>query len=154
MKPGSHLINASRSDVVDIGARAAALTSGHLHGRAIDVFPSEPEGNDAAFASPLTRFDNVLLTPHIGGSTSRQSGRSGTAAGGALRLPKKGPAECVHRWLPMVVTQRDQVLAFDLAQGHGKRQRLTAAEWRLDPAWRRPHWTGGQLPRPKAPAET
>ncbi len=70
MKPGSHLINASRGNVVDIDALAAALENGHLHGAAIDVFPSEPEGNDAAFASPLTRFDNVLLTPHIGGSTS------------------------------------------------------------------------------------
>jgi len=70
MKPGSQLINASRGDVVDIDALAAALASGHLHGAAIDVFPSEPEGNDAAFVSPLTRFDNVLLTPHIGGSTS------------------------------------------------------------------------------------
>ena len=70
MKPGSHLINASRGNVVDIDALAAALASGHLHGAAIDVFPSEPAGNDAAFVSPLTRFDNVLLTPHIGGSTS------------------------------------------------------------------------------------
>ncbi|MEO6929931.1 MAG: NAD(P)-dependent oxidoreductase, partial [Casimicrobiaceae bacterium] len=69
-KPGSHLINASRGNVVDIDALAAALASGHLHGAAIDVFPIEPEGNDAGFASPLTRFDNVLLTPHIGGSTA------------------------------------------------------------------------------------
>ena len=70
MKPGSHLINASRGSVVDIDALAAALERGHLHGAAIDVFPVEPQGNDAAFASPLTRFDNVILTPHIGGSTS------------------------------------------------------------------------------------
>ena len=70
MKPGSHLINASRGTVVDIAALAAALASGHLHGAAIDVFPQEPQGNDAAFVSPLTRFDNVILTPHIGGSTS------------------------------------------------------------------------------------
>ena len=70
MKPGSHLINASRGNVVDIDALAAALESGHLHGAAIDVFPVEPAGNDDAFTSPLTRFDNVLLTPHIGGSTS------------------------------------------------------------------------------------
>ncbi|MBL8380982.1 MAG: phosphoglycerate dehydrogenase [Burkholderiales bacterium] len=70
MKPGSHLINASRGTVVDIDALAAALESGHLHGAAIDVFPLEPQGNDTAFVSPLTRFDNVILTPHIGGSTS------------------------------------------------------------------------------------
>lgn len=70
MKPGSHLINASRGTVVDIDALTAALESGHLHGAAIDVFPIEPQGNDAVFTSPLTRFDNVILTPHIGGSTS------------------------------------------------------------------------------------
>ncbi|MFZ3127682.1 MAG: phosphoglycerate dehydrogenase [Rhodoferax sp.] len=70
MKPGSHLINASRGTVVDIDALAAALERHHLHGAAIDVFPVEPQGNDAVFTSPLTRFDNVILTPHIGGSTS------------------------------------------------------------------------------------
>ena len=70
MKPGSHLINASRGTVVDIDALASALESRHLRGAAIDVFPLEPQGNDSAFVSPLTRFDNVILTPHIGGSTS------------------------------------------------------------------------------------
>jgi D-3-phosphoglycerate dehydrogenase len=70
MKAGSHLINAARGTVVDIDALAAALESGHLAGAAIDVFPAEPQGNDAAFESPLVRFDNVLLTPHIGGSTA------------------------------------------------------------------------------------
>ena len=70
MKPGSHLINASRGSVVDIDALAAALESRRLNGAAIDVFPLEPQGNDTAFVSPLTRFDNVILTPHIGGSTS------------------------------------------------------------------------------------
>ena len=69
MKPGAHLINASRGTVVDIDALAEALESGHLHGAAIDVFPVEPQGNDSRFESPLIRFDNVLLTPHIGGST-------------------------------------------------------------------------------------
>jgi D-3-phosphoglycerate dehydrogenase / 2-oxoglutarate reductase len=69
MRPGAHLINASRGNVVDIGALEASLESGHLAGAAIDVFPVEPKGNDATFASPLTRFDNVILTPHIGGST-------------------------------------------------------------------------------------
>ena len=70
MKPGSHLINASRGTVVDLDALADALASGHLLGAAIDVFPVEPQGNDSVFRSPLTRFDNVILTPHIGGSTS------------------------------------------------------------------------------------
>jgi len=70
MRPGTHLINASRGTVVDIDALAAALESGHLAGAAIDVFPVEPQGNDARFESPLVKFDNVLLTPHIGGSTA------------------------------------------------------------------------------------
>jgi D-3-phosphoglycerate dehydrogenase len=70
MRPGSHLINASRGTVVDIDALAQALESKHLAGAAIDVFPAEPQGNDARFESALVRFDNVLLTPHIGGSTA------------------------------------------------------------------------------------
>ncbi|MGV3571370.1 MAG: phosphoglycerate dehydrogenase [Ramlibacter sp.] len=70
MKRGSHVINASRGTVVDIDALAAALDAGQLAGAAIDVFPVEPQGNDARFESPLVRFDNVLLTPHIGGSTA------------------------------------------------------------------------------------
>ncbi len=69
MKPGAVLINASRGTVIDIEALAAALDSGHLAGAAIDVFPREPKGNDEPFISPLTAFDKVILTPHIGGST-------------------------------------------------------------------------------------
>ncbi len=69
MKRTAHLINASRGNVVDVDALAAALEAGRIAGAAIDVFPSEPESNAQPFVSPLTRFDNVLLTPHIGGST-------------------------------------------------------------------------------------
>ena len=69
MKPGAHLINASRGTVVDIDALAAALESGQVGGAAVDVFPVEPKGNTDPFVSPLTRFDNVILTPHVGGST-------------------------------------------------------------------------------------
>jgi len=69
MKKGSHLLNAARGTVVDIDALAEALEKKHLAGAAIDVFPVEPKGNDEEFLSPLRRFDNVILTPHIGGST-------------------------------------------------------------------------------------
>ncbi len=69
MKRGSALVNASRGTVVDVDALAAALESGRLSGAAVDVFPVEPESNDEPFDSPLKRFDNVILTPHIGGST-------------------------------------------------------------------------------------
>lgn len=69
MKSGAHLINASRGTVVDIDALTAALQSGQLGGAAVDVFPVEPKGNDDAFESPLRGIDNVILTPHVGGST-------------------------------------------------------------------------------------
>ncbi|QBM16206.1 D-3-phosphoglycerate dehydrogenase [Marinobacter sp. JH2] len=69
MKPGSILMNASRGTVVDIDALAETLRSGKLLGAAIDVFPVEPKSNDEEFVSPLREFDNVILTPHVGGST-------------------------------------------------------------------------------------
>ncbi|HEY3120763.1 MAG TPA: phosphoglycerate dehydrogenase [Vicinamibacteria bacterium] len=69
MKRGAMFINASRGTVVDIDAASEALESRHLGGAAFDVFPVEPEGNDEEFLSPLRRFDNVILTPHIAGST-------------------------------------------------------------------------------------
>jgi len=69
MRKGAMLINASRGTVVDIDALAAALRSEHIAGAAVDVFPVEPKGNDDAFVSPLIGLDNVILTPHIGGST-------------------------------------------------------------------------------------
>ncbi|MFO7528011.1 MAG: phosphoglycerate dehydrogenase [Marinobacter sp.] len=69
MKPGSILMNASRGTVVDIDALADALSSGKLLGAAIDVFPVEPKSNNEEFVSPLREFDNVILTPHVGGST-------------------------------------------------------------------------------------
>lgn len=69
MKKGSLLINASRGTVVDYDALAEFLKNGHLAGAAADVFPEEPASNTEKFRSPLQDFDNVLLTPHIGGST-------------------------------------------------------------------------------------
>ena len=69
MKKGAFVINASRGNVIDIDALAQALESKHIAGAAIDVFPSEPASNNEEFISPLRKFDNVLLTPHIGGST-------------------------------------------------------------------------------------
>jgi D-3-phosphoglycerate dehydrogenase len=69
MRPGSVLLNASRGQVVDVEALAAALDRGSLAGAAIDVFPVEPTSDDDPFESPLRGRDNVILTPHIGGST-------------------------------------------------------------------------------------
>ena len=69
MKKGAHLINASRGSVIDIGALVIALKEKHLGGCAIDVFPEEPASNKDKFFSPLQGLPNVILTPHIGGST-------------------------------------------------------------------------------------
>ncbi|MEA2661865.1 MAG: D-3-phosphoglycerate dehydrogenase / 2-oxoglutarate reductase, partial [Chloroflexota bacterium] len=69
MRAGAHLINASRGSVVDLKALAESLQAGHLAGAAIDVFPHEPQSNEERFESPLADLDNVILTPHVAGST-------------------------------------------------------------------------------------
>lgn len=69
MKKGAYLINNARGTVVDLDALSGALNSGHLAGAAIDVFPKEPSSNADKFVSPLQGIANVILTPHIGGST-------------------------------------------------------------------------------------
>ncbi|WP_099074829.1 phosphoglycerate dehydrogenase [Proteus alimentorum] len=87
MKPGSILINASRGTVVDIPALSQALESKHLSGAAIDVFPSEPGANNDPndpFVSELIKFDNVILTPHIGGSTQEAQENIGYEVAGKL----------------------------------------------------------------------
>jgi D-3-phosphoglycerate dehydrogenase len=84
MKPGAGLINASRGTVVRIDALAAALGSGHLAGAAVDVFPSEPKAPGAEFVSPLRGLDNVLLTPHIGGSTAEAQQNIGLEVAGKI----------------------------------------------------------------------
>lgn len=84
LKPGAKLINASRGTVVDIDALAAALRSGHLAGAAIDVFPAEPKTAGDQFVSPLRGLENVLLTPHIGGSTGEAQQNIGIEVAGKL----------------------------------------------------------------------
>jgi D-3-phosphoglycerate dehydrogenase / 2-oxoglutarate reductase len=77
MKRGAYLINNSRGTVVDLAALAEALKDGHLRGAAIDVFPEEPTSAGQAFRSPLQGLENVILTPHIGGSTEEAQERIG-----------------------------------------------------------------------------
>ncbi|MER2607299.1 MAG: phosphoglycerate dehydrogenase [Siculibacillus sp.] len=77
MKKGAYLINNARGTVVDLDAVAAALKDGHLAGAAIDVFPKEPKSNAERFVSPLQGLHNVILTPHIGGSTEEAQERIG-----------------------------------------------------------------------------
>jgi D-3-phosphoglycerate dehydrogenase / 2-oxoglutarate reductase len=78
MKPGTFLINNSRGTVVDLQALARALRDGHLAGAAVDVFPVEPSSNSDRFTTPLQGLKNVILTPHIGGSTEEAQDRIGT----------------------------------------------------------------------------
>ena len=77
MKPGAYFINNSRGTVVDLEALAVSLREGKLRGAAIDVFPVEPKSNADRFQSPLQGLENVILTPHIGGSTTEAQERIG-----------------------------------------------------------------------------
>ncbi|MBR1221715.1 phosphoglycerate dehydrogenase [Bradyrhizobium sp. U87765 SZCCT0131] len=77
MKKGAYFINNSRGTVVDLDALAEALRDGHLRGAAVDVFPVEPGANGERFVTPLQGLDNVILTPHIGGSTEEAQERIG-----------------------------------------------------------------------------
>jgi len=77
MNKGAFLINASRGTVVEIDALADAVKSGHIAGAAIDVFPKEPADGDERFKSPLQGLRNVILTPHIGGSTEEAQANIG-----------------------------------------------------------------------------
>lgn len=77
MKKGAYLINNARGTVVDLDALAGALRDGHLAGAAVDVFPVEPKSNADEFESPLRGLENVILTPHVGGSTLEAQERIG-----------------------------------------------------------------------------
>lgn len=77
LKQNTILINASRGTVVDIDCLVEALKSGQVSGAAIDVFPTEPKSNQETFVSPLREFDNVILTPHVGGSTKEAQANIG-----------------------------------------------------------------------------
>jgi len=77
MKPGAILINNSRGTVVDLEALAAAIREGRIGGAAVDVFPVEPKRNNDPFATPLQGLPNVILTPHVGGSTEEAQERIG-----------------------------------------------------------------------------
>ncbi|WP_304440779.1 NAD(P)-dependent oxidoreductase, partial [Oleiphilus sp. HI0128] len=84
MKDGSIFINAARGTVVVIDALCEALKSGRVLGAAVDVFPVEPKSNNEEFISPLREFDNVILTPHVGGSTMEAQANIGFEVGEKL----------------------------------------------------------------------
>ena len=132
MQPGSYLLNNARGSVVDLEAAAAALRAGHLAGAAIDVFPVEPRGNADPFVSPLQGLRNVILTPHVGGSTAEAQARIGVEVArklvehsdigstmGAVNFPQVAlplrPNGCrfmhVHRNLPGMLGRINNVFA-------------------------------------------
>ena len=84
MRPGACLLNASRGTVVQIDALADAIRRGHVAGAAVDVYPDEPESNSDGFSSALRNLPNVILTPHIGGSTEEAQEAIGREVSAAL----------------------------------------------------------------------
>jgi D-3-phosphoglycerate dehydrogenase len=132
MKKGSYLINASRGTVVVIEALVEAINSKHIAGCAIDVFPVEPSSNKEAFVSPLQGLPNVILTPHIGGSTEEAQRSIGMevsesfrrylkigSSSGAVNFPnvdlplKKGTSRIlnVHRNEPGVLGEINTIIS-------------------------------------------
>jgi len=132
MKPGASLLNLSRGKVVDIPALCEALDSGHVAGAGLDVFPSEPAKEGELFESPLRGRDNVILTPHIGGSTVEAQYNIGLEVAGKLlgylddgrtsgsvtlpeldepRRPGTTRITSVHRNVPGVLSAITRVLA-------------------------------------------
>lgn len=85
MKPGSIFLNLSRGFVVDVSSLKANIESGHIAGAGIDVFPTEPKSQGDAFESDLRALPNVILTPHIGGSTEEAQESIGRFVAGKLR---------------------------------------------------------------------
>jgi D-3-phosphoglycerate dehydrogenase len=141
MPRGSFLLNASRGSVVVIDALAAAVTEGHIAGAAIDVYPKEPRAASEPFDSPLRGLENVILTPHIGGSTEEAQENigvdvanalvklinSGTTAGAVnfpnVELPLVDGTHRIlnsHRNVPGVMSAINRILSEHDANIHGQ----------------------------------
>jgi D-3-phosphoglycerate dehydrogenase / 2-oxoglutarate reductase len=103
-KPGSILINYARGEVVDLDALSEAITDKRISGAAIDVYPVEPEKNGDAFKTPLQGLPNVILTPHIGGSTEEAQFSIGEDVSNKLyQFLEKGVTEGSHTVPPLSV---------------------------------------------------
>ncbi|ACZ30292.1 D-isomer specific 2-hydroxyacid dehydrogenase NAD-binding protein [Xylanimonas cellulosilytica DSM 15894] len=131
MKPGAIFLNLSRGFVVDVEALRAGIESGHLAGAAVDVFPAEPKKRGEHFESPLRGLPNVILTPHVGGSTEEAQEAIGEFVAGKVRdyintgstmlsvnlpnlqLPPTGVGRIMvlHRNVPGVLAAINQVFA-------------------------------------------
>lgn len=113
MKPGAMLVNASRGNVVDIDALAAALRSGHVAGAAVDVFPEEPASTADEFQSPLRGLENVILTPHIGGSTiEAQAGIGSEVADKLVRYSDNGSTTGAVNFVEVALPSQDRGTRF------------------------------------------
>ncbi|MEQ3549220.1 phosphoglycerate dehydrogenase [Pseudonocardia nematodicida] len=106
MKPRSMFINASRGMVIDEHALRENILSGHISGAAVDVFPAEPKAQGDPFDSPLRGLDNVILTPHIGGSTQEAQEEIGWFVSNKLRDFVSGGATALSVNLPNVAPPR------------------------------------------------
>jgi D-3-phosphoglycerate dehydrogenase len=132
MRKGAKFLNLARGTVVDLDALAAALRSGHLGGAAVDVFPIEPESNGPGFVTPLQGLKNVILTPHIAGSTVEAQSAIGEEVSvalhrfamqgttlGAVNFPHVAPLPSsichriinVHRNVPGVLLAISKIIA-------------------------------------------
>ena len=139
MRPGAYLLNASRGTVVQIPALVEALKSGRVAGAAIDVYPEEPESNGDTFVSPLQGLPNVILTPHIGGSTAEAQASIGRevatslikyvntgATTGAVNFPQVEIPQApgthrihnVHRNVPGVLRDVNRIVSERNANSH------------------------------------
>ncbi len=107
-KQGAILLNYARGEVVDLNALSKAIASGHLGGAAIDVFPQEPEKNGDAFKSVLQGLPNVLLTPHIGGSTQEAQSNIGQDVSAKLfNYLEKGISTGSHSIPPLALPAQE-----------------------------------------------
>jgi D-3-phosphoglycerate dehydrogenase len=113
MKPGAILINAARGDVVDVDAVARAVSDGHLAGASFDVFPVEPAGPDDTFESPLRGLPNVILTPHIGGSTLEAQANIGSEVAEKLaRYLDNGSTDGAVNFVELCLPTNRQAIRF------------------------------------------
>ncbi len=109
MRDGAMLLNYARGDVVDLEALRDAVASGHLSGAAIDTFPQEPEKNGDAFSTILQNLPNVILTPHIGGSTEEAQANIGFDVSSKLiKYVEYGASEGSHTVPPVSLPLQDQ----------------------------------------------
>lgn len=109
MRKGAMLLNYARGDVVDLDALRDAIVSGHLSGAAIDTFPGEPEKNGDRFSTVLQNLPNVVLTPHIGGSTEEAQANIGFDVSSKLiKYVEYGASEGSHTVPPVSLPLQDQ----------------------------------------------